>query len=156
MSSFDESAFERHAFLVLKKVLIGNKAINVITQKETLLTRNQKLLMYINESIEPSLMEVCNELQTLVYPSDLALFVLAAEKEQILDEALDVIDIIRQDRRVMSLNDLMAILSDSAEMPGAWAAGLYGELGVERDAKPALEVKKSSVNLADMIKGMEI
>lgn len=156
MSNFDTSAFERHAFIILRKVLAGRKDITIITQKEALLTQNQKTLMYINESIEPNVLELAERLKTLIYPSDLALLMIAAEKEDILDEALDIIDSVEKDRRVMSLNDLMSALGDTAEMPGAWSASLYGELGVERDSKPELNVKKSTVDLSSMIKGMPI
>ena len=153
-SSLDTEAFEKHATKLLREILFGRQRTAAITSKETQLMANKIVLKRINEEIEPSLVQLIGEMETFVYPSDLALFLIAAKRTdmakgtELMKQAQEIIDSVIQERRLMSLNDLLSALSSTSQMPGSWAASLFGEMDAERDATLPVEVTKASIELA--------
>ena len=125
-SGFDFESFEKHAKKVLISILNSQKPISIVTEKERLLVENKTLLRNINNTLEPSLYRLILETETYIYPSDLALFFITASKENLMNEAAEILDSAVQDRRLMSLNDLLSALAATANMPGTWAAAMYG------------------------------
>lgn len=161
-NSLDTEAFESHATKLLKEILYGRQRTAAITSKETQLMAHKLLLKKIDEEIEPSLSQLIEEMATFVYPSDLALFLIAAKRTdltkgtELMKQAQEIIDSVIQERRLMSLNDLLSALASTSQMPGSWAAALFGEMDAERDATPPVEQKKASIDLAAMHRGMRI
>lgn len=154
-SSLDTTSFERHSTALLKQIISGNQSMAPITSKETQLMTHKHTIKNINEDLDRSLIKLMTDMSTFVYPSDLALFLIAAKNSDLMDEAREIIDSVMQDRRLMSLNDLLSALASSSSMPGSWAASLFGAMDAERDATPKLEVKKASIDLAAMQRGMK-
>jgi len=153
-STMDTRTFEDHAEKLLKNLLYGNRRVAAITSKEVQLMGYKSLLQQLNRDLDPSISQLIEEMRTFVYPSDIALFLIAASKEDLIPQASDILDSIRQDRRLMSLNDLLAALAETANMPGAWAASLFGEMDAERDATPEVFIQKSTIDLSAMRRGM--
>lgn len=154
--TFDTAEFERHATRLLKQILSGRQRLAPITSKETQLMANKLLLQAVDKALEPSLSSMVDEVATFVYPSDLALFLIAAKKTDLMEQAQEILDSVRQERRLMSLNDLLAALASTSDMPGSWAASLFGEMDAERDATPEVFVKKPSIDLGAMQRGMRL
>jgi len=153
--TFDTGEFERHTAVLLKEILRGGRTRTAaITSKDTQLTGHKLFLKKINEELQPSLLELIDEMQTFVYPSDLALFFIAAKRTDLMAQAQEIIESVRQERRLMSLNDLLSALASTSNMPGSWAASLFGEMDAERDATPQLQEKKATIDLAAMHRGM--
>lgn len=161
-SSLDTQAFEKHATKLLKEILYGRQRTSAITSKETQLMAHKLLLKKIDGEIEPSLSKLIDEMETFVYPSDLALFLIAAKRTdmakgtELMKQAQEIIDSVIQERRLMSLNDLLSALASTSQMPGSWAASLFGEMDAERDATPPVEEKKATIDLAAMHRGMRL
>lgn len=153
-STMDTRTFEDHAEKLLKQLLYGNQRMAAITSKEVQLMSYKSLLQDLNSELDPNLTQLIQEMRTFVYPSDIALFLIAAAREELIPQATDILDSVRQDRRLMSLNDLLAALGETANMPGAWAASLFGEMDAERDATPEVFVQKSTIDLSAMRRGM--
>lgn len=154
--SFDTDSFERHATALLKQILGGRQRMAAITSKETQLMAHRTLLQKVNEEMEPSLSRMIDEMATFVYPSDLALFLIAAKRTNLIPQAQDILDSVIQERRLMSLNDLLSALASTSHMPGSWAASLFGEMDAERDSTPQLEIPKATIDLAAMHRGMKL
>jgi len=156
-SSMDTTAFEKHATALLREILRGGRQTTAaITSKDTQLMGHKILLQKLNRELEPSLIELIDEMQTFVYPSDLALFFIAASRTNLLSQADEIIESVRRERRLMSLNDLLGALASTSDMPGSWAASLFGEMDAERDATPQVEVRKATIDLAAMQRGMKL
>lgn len=153
-NSLDTEAFERHSTALLRQIISGKQSVAPITSKETQLMAHKHTIKKINEELETSLTKLMDDMATFVYPSDLVLFLIAAKNSDLMSEAQEIVDSVMQDRRLMSLNDLLAALASSSSMPGSWAASLFGSMDAERDATPKLEVKKASIDLAAMHRGM--
>jgi len=157
IDTFDTAEFERHTTKLLKEIIRGGRTRTAaITSKDTQLTGHKLFLQKINGELRPSLIELIDEMQTFVYPSDLALFLIAAKRTDLMAQAQEIIDSVRQERRLMSLNDLLGALASTSNMPGSWAASLFGEMDAERDATPELQVKKASIDLGAMHRGMRL
>ena len=161
-NSLDIREFEDHATKLLQELILGMKNRSPITSKETQLMAHKALLQKINAEVEPSLLKLIDEMSTFVYPSDLALFLIAAKRTDIskgtnlMTQAQEIIDSVIQERRLMSLNDLLSALASTAQMPGSWAASLFGEMDAERDSTPHVEERKATIDLAAMYRGMGI
>lgn len=155
-SSLDTEAFEKHSTALLKEVLRGRQRMAAITSKETQLMAHKTMLQQIDKELDPSLYQIIDEVATFIYASDLALFLIAATREGLRAEAEDILDAVRQERRLMSLNDLLSALAETSKMPGTWAASLFGEMDSERDATPYVEPRKASIDLGAMQRGMRI
>jgi hypothetical protein len=154
VDGFDTATFENHATALLRQILSGRQRMAAITSKETQLMAHKQLLQRVDGEFEPSLRAMIDEMQTFVHPSDLALFVIAAKRTELIPQAQEILDSVRQERRLMSLNDLLGALASTSDMPGSWAASLFGEMDAERDSTPQLEVKKATIDLAAMHRGM--
>lgn len=153
-SSLDTEAFEKHATALLRQILGGRQRMAPITSKETQLMAHRGLLQKLNGELEPSLSSLMDEMATFVYPSDLALFFVAAKRTDLMAQAEEIVDSVRQERRLMSLNDLLSALAETSQMPGSWATSLFGEMDAERDATPQVQVRKATIDLAAMRRGM--
>lgn len=154
-NSLDTEAFERHTTALLEQVIRGRQKMSPITSKETQLMAHRSLLTEIDKELDSSFVTLMHDMSTFVYPSDLALFFIAAKNSNLMDEAKEIVDSVMQDRRLMSLNNLLSALASSSSMPGSWAASLFGEMDGERDATPKIEVKKASIDLAAMHRGLK-
>lgn len=152
--TFDTDTFEQHATKLLNQVLGGNQRLAAITSKETHIMANKTLLRKLNEELSPSISEMIREMATYVYPSDIALLLIAAHRDGLMEQAIDILDSVMQERRLMSFNDLIGALAESSKMPGSWAASLFGEMDAERDAVPAIVERKPSIDLSAMQRGM--
>lgn len=152
--TFDTESFEKHATKLLTQILGGNQRLAAITSKETHLMANKTLLRKLNDELSPSISEMIREMSTYVYPSDIALLLIAAHQDGLLDQAQEILDSVMQERRLMSLNDLLGALAESSKMPGSWAASLFGEMDSERDAVPTVVEKKPTIDLSAMQRGM--
>lgn len=155
-SSLDTEAFEVHSTKLLKNILHGGRQLAAITSKETQLMAHRSLLKKIDQELDPSLSSIIDEVSTFVYASDLALFLIAAKRTDLLPQAEEILDSVRQERRLMSLNDLLSALAETSKMPGTWAASLFGEMDAERDATPQVEERKATIDLAAMHRGMNL
>ena len=154
--SFDTESFERHATKLLKEILGGRQRMAAITSKETQLMKHRSLLQKINGELEPPLTKMIDEMATFVYASDLALFLIAAKRTSLMPQAQEILDSVLQERRLMSLNDLLSALASTSDMPGSWAASLFGEMDAERDSTPQVEERKATIDLAAMQRGMNL
>lgn len=154
--SFDTESFERHATALLRQILGGRQRMAAITSKETQLMAHRTMLQAINRELEPDLTSRINSMGTFVYPSDLALFFIAAKKTNLMEQAQEIADTVERERRLMSFNDLISALAETSSMPGSWAASLFGEMDAERDATPTVAAVKPTIDLAAMHRGMRL
>lgn len=154
--SFDTESFERHATRLLKQIIGDRQSMAAITSKETQLMAHRTMLKAIDMELDPGLISRIDSMGTFVYPSDLALFFIAAKKTNLMEQAREIADTVERERRLMSFNDLISALAETSSMPGSWAASLFGEMDAERDATPSAPVVKPTIDLAAMHRGMRL
>lgn len=153
-SFLDNSTFEKNSTIILRRILNKRLDVSAITHKDSVLIENAGLLNELNSKLSPDLLQMSYEMETFVYPGDIALFLIAASQNNLLKEAEEILDSVRHERRLMSLSDLLSALSESANMPGSWAAAMFGELNAERDSVPEQTITKSSIDLDAIKRGL--
>lgn len=143
LNDLDGHMSDSHSFKIISKILNGGNP-SIITNKDRQMVIKAETIRSINKEFENGLIAEANVYKKYMYPEDLVLFLVLAHESNLMDYAIQILETVKYDGRLMSLSDLTGALAQSGELPAEWSAGLFGEIGDERFEKPTRGSKMPS------------
>lgn len=133
--------FDDRLIQYIQKLLVSAQKITPINNNETMLMNRRDELRELNSDLNGELIRNLTEVKSYLKVNDVTLFLLEARRMGMISEALEALDYIVREERMLNYNQLKELLDNAYDVPLSWGIVLLGEDIDDRYEKKQTTVK---------------